>query len=238
MTPEERYRMLGRLVEEFPAIPSSGDIPQDVALWLGRADALVRLTADISLKVDWGVALQFLTINRSTAIQQIMVVIHRALAEAELEAPPSARGAFIPVGSPFDAFSAIGKLLRRANSDVFIIDPYMDEVVLTDYEPLVPDNVALRLLADQATLKTSLLPAATRWKEQNKGKRSLSVRVAPPRSIHDRAIIIDRSSAWTLTQSLKDFAKRAPAEIVDSRDLAALKIPAYEDLWKHSTDLV
>jgi len=38
-------------------------------------------------------------------------------------------------------------------------------------------------------------------------------------------------TAWILTQSLKDFAKRAPAEIVRADDTAALKIDAYEAIW-------
>jgi hypothetical protein len=59
----------------------------------------------------------------------------------------------------------------------------------------------------------------------------LAVRLAAPRSLHDRAIFIDGRVAWTLTQSLKDLASRSPAEIIRSDDTAGLKIPAYESVW-------
>jgi hypothetical protein len=49
--------------------------------------------------------------------------------------------------------------------------------------------------------------------------------------LHDRAIFIDSTNAWLLTQSLKDFAKRSPAEIVRANDTATLKIAAYEAIW-------
>jgi hypothetical protein len=55
--------------------------------------------------------------------------------------------------------------------------------------------------------------------------------LAPAKALHDRAIFIDKTTAWTLTQSLKDFAKRSPAEIVRADDVAALKIDAYENIW-------
>ena len=64
------------------------------------------------------------------------------------------------------------------------------------------------------------------------------VRLAPSKTLHDRAILIDRITAWTLTQSLKDFAKRSPAEIVRADDTAILKIAAYENLWTSAQIIV
>jgi hypothetical protein len=63
-------------------------------------------------------------------------------------------------------------------------------------------------------------------------------RLAPPKTLHDRAIFIDQTIAWTLTQSLKDFAKRSPAEIVRADDTAALKIAAYEEIWLRAQIIV
>jgi hypothetical protein len=98
----------------------------------------------------------------------------------------------------------------------------------------MPEGVPLRLLADEKDFKPTLVPASERWVQQYAGKRPLEVRLAPPRSLHDRAIIVDKKSAWTLTQSLKDFATRSHAEIVSAADIADLKIPAYEDVWSRS----
>ena len=123
------------------------------------------------------------------------------------------------------------ELLQTANSDVLIVDPYMDETALTEFGAAVPAGVLLRLLADQNTHKPTLQSAATRWASQHGVNRPIQVRLAAHRTLHGRAIFIDQTTAWTLTQSLKDFAKRSPAEIVRADDIAALKIAAYEVIW-------
>jgi hypothetical protein len=80
--------------------------------------------------------------------------------------------------------------------------------------------------------KPTLQPAAKRWETQYGDKRPLEVRLAPPRSFHDRVIIIDQMAVWILTQSLNAFATRAPASIIRvDPDTAALKIAAYEEVW-------
>jgi hypothetical protein len=67
----------------------------------------------------------------------------------------------------------------------------MDEKALTDFAPLAPEGVTIRLLSDQREHKPSLPPATERWKGQHGQKRPLEVRLAAPRTLHDRLIIID-----------------------------------------------
>ncbi len=69
-------------------------------------------------------------------------------------------------------------------------------------------------------------------------QETCSGRLAPPKTLHDRAIFIDQAEAWILTQSLKDFAKRSPAEIVRANDTASMKIAAYEAVWVTAQVLV
>jgi hypothetical protein len=76
------------------------------------------------------------------------------------------------------------------------------------------------------------------WVTQHGANHPLQVRLAKPRELHDRLIIVDATVAYTLTQSLKDFAKRAPAEIVRADDTASLKIAAYEDIWSSAEVVV
>jgi len=88
------------------------------------------------------------------------MALYKVLAGAELKAPAAAQGAFIPAGNRFDAFSAITKVLQSAKHDVFIVDPYLDETVMTVFGGSVPDGITLRLLSDEASVKASLTPAA------------------------------------------------------------------------------
>lgn len=237
---ENLYRQLGRLIETMPDLKTCDLMSSEVNLWLGRAYALVKACGDgadsSKFKIDTkDLSSEYFRIN---AVLSIHIIIYRALATAELAAPAGSDGTFIPVGNSFDAFSALSKILGNAKKDVLVIDPYMDEVTLTEFGTAVPENINFRLMADQKDCKTTLLPAAQSWVKQYSTKRPLSVRLAPPRTLHDRAIFIDGITAYTLTQSLNAFAKRSPAEIIKADDTANLKIAAYEDIWINSTILV
>jgi hypothetical protein len=237
MDAESLYRQLGRLMEATPdlrARPWSTEVHQ----WVGRADALVTQSGNSSDQIEWRTAISMLDASGDEAVNQMIMVLHRVLAAAELKAPASAKGTFIPVGNSFDAFAALTKLLQTAARDMLIVDPYMDETALTEFGGAVPDGITLRLLTDQAGQKQTLQPAAAKWVAQYGSARPLQVRLAPSKALHDRAIFIDQTTAWTLTQSLKDFAKRSHAEIVRADDTAALKIAAYEAIWANAQIVV
>jgi hypothetical protein len=236
MKPEEIYRRLGRIIETAPSMPE-GPLSPDFMKWMGQAAAVVSALGDISLSAETQNAINGLHYERNVSFQKLMTILYRALAIAELDSPPGAQGAFIPVGNSFDAYSAVAKILGSAKKDILIVDPYMDDSVLTDFAGSASENVTLRLLSGDATVKPNLAPAATRWKQQY-SSRSLEVRFAPGHALHDRAFFIDGSSAWTVTQSLKDLAKRSPAEIVRADDTAALKIAAYEAIWSGAKVIV
>jgi hypothetical protein len=152
--------------------------------------------------------------------------------------PAGVAGSFVPVGNNFDVFAALSKIFATSKLDVMIVDPYIDHSALVDFGLAVPEGVPIRLLADANYHKATLRPAAEKWIAQYGTNRPLSVRLAPAKSLHDRAIFIDRQEAWTLTQSLKDFAKRAPAEIIRADSIANLKVEAYESIWATASILV
>jgi len=239
LDPEGLYRRVGRLIEIAPPSPRSGNLSPEFMKWFGQVTAVLREVGDIMIISEVGAAVSGLQqfANREEYFQNIMLGLYQALAITELKAPQSSQGAFIPVGNSFDAFSAIAKILGAAGSDVLMVDPYMDDTVLTDFGSSVQERVPLRLLTDQATVKPNLAPAVARWKTQYPA-RPVEARFAPARTLHDRAIFIDGVQAWTVTQSLKDLAKRSPAEIVRADDTAALKIAAYEAIWSAAAIVV
>jgi hypothetical protein len=238
MDAENLYRRIGRLIEVAPEPPRYSTLSPELMKWIGQASAIVQATGDILLQADMSLAIDALKYpDRLERFQTIMVTLYKALAAAELNAPPSAQGAFIPIGNSFDAFSAVAKILGSATKDVLLVDPYMDDTVLTDFSGSMVEGVPLRFLTDQATVKPNLAPAASRWRAQYPA-RPLSVRLARPRTLHDRPIFVDNAQAWTVTQSLKDLAKRSPAEIVRADDTASLKIAAYETIWLSATIVI
>ena len=236
------YTQLGRLLEVAPSTTDTSAFRTAEGLhWLGRAHALVA-KAGVASGMD---AIAFTTAMRSlkdgvygNGLTEIFQILYRALAHCELGAPAPMSGSFIAVGNSFDAYSALSKILKLAKRDVMIIDPYMDETALTEFGVAVSDGVSLRLLADEATCKPTFAPAAQRWVAQYGVNRPVEARVSAPKTLHDRAIFVDGDKAWTLTQSLKDFAKRSPAEIVRADDIASLKIAAYEQIWTSARTVI
>jgi hypothetical protein len=235
MDPQALYVQLGRLIEAMPDLMQH---PQPVATtqWLARAFALVKIVnpAEANEIKD---GMYSLSSGGNTEISRIYTTsitqtLYRALAEAELRAPAAAQGAFISAGNAFDALAALGKVLGAAHQDLLIVDPYMDEKILTDFAALAGEKVGLRLLADQKSVKVTLKPASQRWSQQYGAQRPLEVRLSAPRALHDRLIIVDGAEAWILTQSFNGFAARSPASISRSDpDVVGLKIPYYESVW-------
>ncbi|MEK2602051.1 hypothetical protein [Burkholderia arboris] len=239
LDPESLYVHLGRLVETMPDLNRPGPTSPETNQWLGRAAALVEATGDAGDLIALKVASQNLdTSLREMNVQTIAAIVHRALARAELQAPAAAQGAFIAVGESFSAFAAVSKVLATAQQNVLIVDPYADAKVLTDFAVLAPEGVLVRVLSDAGSVKASLQPAAESWIKQYNTARPLEVRLAAAKSLHDRLITVDDTQAWTLTQSLKDFAARSPATIVKvDAETAGLKIGAYAAIWHGAAPL-
>jgi hypothetical protein len=56
--------------------------------------------------------------------------------------------------------------------------------------------------------------------------------------VHDRIIVVDRTTVWIVTQSLKDLAANAPATVARfADDLAPAKLAAYEAIWSSAAPI-
>lgn len=234
ISPESLYIRLGSAVATMPSLEQLMSAPE-AAEWLGKCYALIAALGDPSEVKEWKAASDQLNhpADKYKAIRNIPRILHRALAVAEMNAPAAVQGAFIPAGNAFDAMVAVGKVLQQAGQDLLIVDPYMDEKVLTDFAGLASAGVTLRLLADQQTYKPTLKPAVTRWAAQHGTTRPVEARLSASRSLHDRLIVVDDLVAWTLTQSFNGFAVRSPASILRvGAETAALKVAAYDAMWK------
>lgn len=232
--PESLYLQLGQLVSEMPQLVFCPITPE-TNRWLGRAAQLVRAVDNGADAAIFEMACNNLNIVglRETNAQTIEAIVFRALASAEARAPSAARGGFVGKGAALDALQVIGSVLAQARRDLCIVDPYMDSKVFTDFAPTSAPTVAVRLLSDSHYTKPDAVrPAMSRWRQQFPN-RFIEIRLAAPRALHDRLILADGQLAWSLTQSLKDFANRSPALVqkVDS-DIAAMKIEFYDQVWR------
>jgi phosphatidylserine/phosphatidylglycerophosphate/cardiolipin synthase-like enzyme len=238
MSAEALYMQLGRLIEEMPDLTAKGPASHETLRWLGRAHALVAeaegLAAEMELQHYRGTWAD--PTYRPASAERITGILYRALATVETELPGSFSGAFIPAGNVFDAMAAVGRVFASAKNELLIIDPYLDEKILTEFASLAPAGVRLRLLCDAAGYKDSLVTAAQKWIQQNSTTRPLEIKVAPARTLHDRLIVVDRTTIYTVGQSFNALATRAPTSFGKSNpETTALKVVAYEDVWKNAS---
>ena len=60
----------------------------------------------------------------------------------------------------------------------------------------------------------------------------------PARTLQNRLLVIDSSTAWAVGQSFKDLAKRPHSSLVRiDPDSGLLKINAYIEMWQNATKL-
>ena len=247
MDPEVLYRELGLLVAAMPIdLADIAPLSAKTHRWLGRGAVLLAETvngADALERMDqisFNTAVDGLgSVLRIQNAHQIEAILHRALARAERNAPAAAQGAFIPVGAAFSVLEVIAKVLSPAKKEVLVVDAHMGVNMLTDFAPLAPDGVSVRLLADSFSTKAETLRSAVaRWAQQFGATRPIEIRLTAPRLLHDRLIVVDGVQVWSPTQSLKDFSVRSPGSVLRVEgEIASQKIYAYEQFWAKATVL-
>lgn len=231
------YVRIGRLLETAPVITLETLPSSDVRQWIARGHAAIGKADEMWTYAEYSEACRHLdSMAWESAVQRIFVLLHQVHARAELECPASVAGSFIPVGDRFSAFAAVARIVGLATHDVFVVDPYLDHTFLLEFALSVPETVRLRMLAGTKEQSAALRPAANRWVEQHKSSRPLQVRFTAQKNLHDRAIFLDGSATYLVTQSFRDLAARSPAEIVRTDETAKLKICAYEAIWESAAE--
>lgn len=234
MSPEELYVSLGRVIEDQPDYENINELLR----WAGRARALVDQISSLDAAEISAVTSVRLHDDPWLVRNMINAALYRALAVAEISAPVSSQGSFIPAGNALDAMASVGKVVQLASSRILVVDPYMDDKMLTDFVPLAKEGVQIDLLTDQATVKPTFSPALGRFKQQFGPARPIEARTANSRSLHDRLMIIDGIQVFTVTQSFNALASRSPASIVKvDPETASLKVAAYDALWSSATPI-
>jgi hypothetical protein len=240
MTHDDAYRLLGQLLAETPeALFGTDVLSLEQHRWLGRALAIAKPYLETGESIQLSVCARHLSGSqkRSNA-QSISVLLHLALANAEIAASTPLRGMFLSAATPFDAYLQVGKVLSQANVEVLFVDPYSDEKLLDQFARQANEGVAVRVLAEVGKLKPTLKPSAERWVAQFQTLRPLEVRTAPAGSLHDRLMVVDGAEAWAIGQSFNGLATKSPSTILRiDLEPAKLKIDAMAALWAKSTSI-
>ncbi len=218
---------LRSLLESTPNFATYSLTSGEHQTWLGKAHALVnRWNRFEAISIASAADSMHMSTFRDGSIAKVIGLIHRAIADIEIETPKLADQAFAP-GAEYDFFKALSAVVGSATSSVFIIDPYLDEQIFDSYLAGIPAGLSVRLLAHK--YGNLLKPAVQKFSGQH--GNSIAVRISP--AFHDRIVFVDDLSCWVMGQSIKDAAKAKPTYLVPlPADIANLKLGHYEAIWK------
>jgi hypothetical protein len=232
------YFELGRLIAEMPEL-ASGPITPEVQRWLASANSIAKSSGSLTEPLQLTVASENLDgPSRARNAETITNILHRMFIQAEANAPREIRGSVLLIGGSLDAHRAIRRLLATASSDAFLIEPDAAGKILADFAILAPERTTVRLLADEAEYRPSLIGGVQRWQQRFGNSRNLMVRVASANTLYERLILLDAERAWVLGAPFSQLAKRTHTTLVRMRpEEEARKIELYAEIWEEAKPL-
>ena len=226
---------LQSLLETAPDFVSYSPSSKEHNVWLAKGYALVSRWKSIEA-ISFASASDILHLStfRDGSVAKIFGLIHRAIADLELDTPLLAGQAFAP-REPYNFFKALSAAVGSATKSIFIIDAYLDEQIFDSYISGLPTGVSVRLLTGtKYGVPAKLKPAVAMYNQQHGAAANVKI----SDEIHDRVLFIDNLSCWVMGQSIKDAAKAKPTYLLPlPTDIATLKLSHYELIWNNALAL-
>ena len=104
-------------------------------------------------------------------------------------------------GQIYDAFSLISRLIQKANTDIILIDGYVDTKTLDLISKKQP-NVAVEIFTGKSG------NALTKLDINSFNKQYYSLQVKYTSNFHDRFLILDHTIGYHIGASIKDAGKK------------------------------
>jgi hypothetical protein len=192
-----------------------------LAAYRPRIDASYQaLSSDNRLRVAYIVAEEMAGRGLSDRLRGALRDIGWEIAQGKL-APAGAtvRELFFPERSQHDAYVEVRSILQRASASITIVDPYVDQSILTLLSIRARAGMNVRLLTSK--LPTDFSLEAKKWLTQHMGT-GLEVRTI--KEFHDRFIVLDDADCWHIGCSIKDAGNKAfmLSQVEDEANRAAL----------------
>lgn len=129
------------------------------------------------------------------------------------------RELFFPEQSQHDAYVGIRAILQQATKKITIVDPYVDQSVLTLLSACTKPGVSIRILTSK--LPTDFVLEGRKWLSQH---AESALNIATTKEFHDRFIVLDEITCWHVGCSIKDAGNKAfmLSELEDADNRAAL----------------
>ena len=138
--------------------------------WLGKTHALLSRWNWVEvISFETAANLLALELLRDMNVAKMLGVLHRAIADLELQVPALPPQAFGP-GAVYDFHKTLRDLLASATKSLFIVDPYLDDQVFDAYLSTVSQQVHVRLLAREYATSLYILGPEVHCSEGDGGR--------------------------------------------------------------------
>lgn len=192
-----------------------------LAAYRPRIDrAYQSLSTDDRLRVAYIVAKELASRALTEELNQSLRKIGWELREGSLvPVGTTVRELFFPEQSQHDAYVEIRGILQKATTSVHIVDPYVDQSILTLLSTCVKTGMTIRLLASK--LPPDFVLEAKKWLTQHGGG---TLKVRTTKEFHDRFIALDDALCWHVGCSIKDAGNKAfmLSQVEDDENRTAL----------------
>lgn len=232
MEPEVLLAHLKALLGRAPDFSNYSPASQEQHAWRGQTHSLIRAW-DRAESASLKVTIDFIpmSVGREKNIANVFGVIHRAISDLELRVPAEQQVSF-GAGDVYDFFRALRKIVESAESEIFVVDPYLDNTVFDQYLTARNPDVTVRLLVKEYANDV------TAARDKYVAQHGAVVVVKQSAAIHDRVIFTDNELCWVVGQSIKDAAKAKPTYLVPlSPDVAMAKLSDYNTIWESANAL-
>lgn len=144
-----------------------------------------------------------LVLNRLDKIEQKQITtdqkLERVFNALESKLPETEKGVFFE-GQVFDAYRFVADIIRKANSEIIVIDNYIDDTVLT--------LLAKRKSNVSCTICTKSITKQLKLDVQKHNAQYPEIHLVEFKNAHDRFLVIDKTELFHIGASIKDLGKK------------------------------
>ncbi len=136
--------------------------------------------------------------NLENDMSDVKTKLNQIDIQLQTNLPPN-QGIFFN-GQIFDAYVFFSEIIKKAKTEIILIDNYIDETVLIQLSKRNPDV--------KATIFTGKITQQLLLDLEKHNEQYPPIEIKPFTNAHDRFIIIDRTELYHLGASLKDLGKK------------------------------
>jgi len=143
------------------------------------------------------------------------------------------RQLFFPEQKQHEAYVEIRAVIQRASQSLVVVDPYLDQSILTMLSTCQTGDFMVRLLTSKHP--PDLFIEASKWRAQHPNAK-LAIRKTLV--FHDRFIIVDNVECWHVGCSIKDAGTKAfmLSQVEDEYNRSSL-LGQIEKAWQSAIEV-